>query len=250
MSRFLKRSGLVGVVLCLFLTGCGEELWTMTPEEEELIVAYAAGAVAKNNKYQTQGLIYYEEEPEPEPEDPDEVSGPGEDEPGEAQAPDGEDPGAQNPPEDGTADPGQDGPAASTATLAEAAGLAPVVAEYQGYQLADSYMEGSYFALNAQAGYQFLIMSIMLSNPSQEPVECNNLARGIRCTLFVNGEKQAEAMPTILLNDFATYLNTLEPGAFQETILIFEVPIEAAGEIQTLAMEFEADGVVYHVDLQ
>ncbi len=242
MRDFMKRSGLVGVVLCLFLTGCGEELWTMTPEEESLIVAYASGAVAKNNKYQAQGLTYYEEpeaeEPQPEPEQ--EPSDPYQEE---VQQPDGGSAPNQEQPDE-TEQTGV------TATLTDAAGLAPVTAEYYGYKVMDKYMEGNYFALAAQPGNQLVVLSIGLSNSTQQPVECNNIARNIRCTLVVNGEAQSDAMSTVLLNDFISYLNTLQPGDTQETILFFEVPGEVAGGIQSLAMELEADGTVYHVNLQ
>lgn len=242
MRDFMKRSGLVGVVLCLFLTGCGEELWTMTPEEESLIVAYASGAVAKNNKYQVQGLTYYEEqepeEPEPEPEQ----------EPQDTYQEEGQQPTEGSVQEPGQADEMNQG--GVSASLADAAGLSPVTAEYHGYQLMDKYMEGNYFALAAQPGNQLVVLSIGLFNPTQQPVECNNIARNIRCTLLINGQAQSDAMPTALLNDFISYLNTLQAGETQETVLFFEVPAEAAGNIQSLALELEADSVVYHVNLQ
>lgn len=239
MRDFIKRSGLAGVVLCLFLTGCGEELWTMTPEEESLIVAYASSAVAKNNKYMSQGLTYYEEpKPEEEPVQ----------EPQDTYLEEGQQPGENPAPDQGTA--GETDQVGTSSTLSDAVGLPPVTAEYYGYQLMDNYMEGSYFALAAQPGNQLVVMSIGLFNPTQQPVECNNIARNISCTLKVNGESQFQAMSTALLNDFISYLDTLEAGESQETVLFFEVPVEVAGNMQSLGLELEVGGTVYHVDLQ
>lgn len=217
----------------------------MTPEEEELIVAYTSSAVAKNNKYLAQGLTYYEEEEEePETEEPEAVT------PETPPAEEGQDQETTGDPAQTPEDNTQQEQQVPTVTLTEALGLAPVTASYRGYQVTDSYVEGSYFALQAEAGNQYVVLTINLSNSTEQSVECNNIVRNLRCTLTVNGTQQAEAEPTILLNDLATYLNTLEPGAVQDTILIFEVPGDVAGNIQSLAMELEVDGTAYHVDLQ
>lgn len=243
MDGFIKKIGILAVALCLFLTGCGQELWSMTPEEEDLIVAYVSSAVAKNNKYLAQGITYdKKQEAKPEPgqeEPPQQQTAPSE----EAGSPQGDVAGSS------ASQQGQTEPAAPTVTLTEALGLAPLTVECIGYQVTDRYVEGSYFALQADAGNRYVVLRINLTNPTQQKIECNNLVRNITWTLLVNGTHSAGVEPTILLNDFATYLDTLDPGVTKGAILLFEVPADVAGNIQAMGLQLDIEGKAYYVSL-
>ena len=71
MKRFIRRAGILAAAFCIFLAGCGTPMYKLTEEEENLIVAYASGTVAKGNRYMTQGLTYPQPEVEEElPEEP------------------------------------------------------------------------------------------------------------------------------------------------------------------------------------
>lgn len=239
MKGFIRISGVLIAALSIFFTGCGTDMVSLTEEEENVIAAYASGAVAKANKYQLKGLTYLSEEEEV-----------------------GEDVTAEEPEQENAAsegqitvgeataeNTGQESPA-NTATLTEVLNIPSVTAEYQGYQVKDNYMEGDYFALNAEPGNTYLILSIRLTNTSGEPIDCSILEQNLGISLLINGESVGRAMATILLNDFSTYVKTLEASAGEDTILIFEIPKEAVEDIQTLSIDIEASGTLYHIDLE
>lgn len=243
MKGFMKKGVVMAVACCVFLNGCGTGMTKLTEEEEKLIVAYASGTVAKANKYQSQGLTYPVQKPEEEVRDT---------ETEEPQTDDTQDEDTQMEEQSGqdtpTGEP--DKPAAHTATLTEALNLASVTAEYRGYQITKNYIKDDYFALNADAGNTFLILSIDLNNTSDQPIECNLLSKNMASSLLVNGTAAAAGMTTILLNDFMSYMGTLDAASGEETILIFQVPEDSVGDIQSLAMELEADGSMYYIELE
>lgn len=236
MNGFIRKSVAVAASLCVFLSGCGTNVAQLTEEEEQIIVAYASGAVAKANKNQEQGLTYpttkTEEEVAEEQQEP-EVTLEDNSQAGNV-----------------TGQESSEGQATEEVTWTEALNTSGLTAEYHGYQVKDNYMEGDYFALYAASGNTYLIVNIGLKNTTEQPVECNLFERNLQCSLIMNGTEVAEAMSTILLNDFLSYIKTLEAGAEEETVMIFELPKEEAETIQTLSVELTVEGTTYHIDLE
>lgn len=242
MKGFIRISAGMALALSLLLAGCGTPMAALTKAEEELIVAYASGAVSKANRAQERGLTWQVEEELP---------------PEEEVAPEGPEQEEGMPENDVTAEPGalgetgaEDGPVMVDATLTEIVNIPGVTAEYLGYQTQNHYRSGDYFALNATEGNTCLVMNISLSNTSAEPVEANLFNRITQCRLLVNQEPMAGAMTTILPNDFMSFMGTLEAAETVDTVLIFEIPIQAAEGIQALILEFTIDGTNYRVTLQ
>lgn len=242
MKGFIRISTGMVLALSLLLGGCGKPMAALTQEEEELIVAYASSAVSKANRAQERGLTWQVEEELP----PEEEAPPEEPEQEE-----------ETPENDVAAEPeasgetgAEEGPVTVEATLTEIVNLPGVTAEYRGYQTQNNYKSGDYFALNATEGNTCLVVNIGLSNTSAEPVEANLFNRITQCSLLVNQEPMAGAMTTILPNDFMSYMDTLEAAGTVETVLIFEIPVQAVESILALALEFTIDGTNYRVTLQ
>lgn len=235
MNGFIRKGAAIATILCVFLSGCGTSVAQLTEEEEQIIVAYASGAVAKANKNQVQGLTYptapIEEEVTEEQQEPETTM--------EDNSQAGNMTGQENP----------GGQAAEEATWTDALNTSGLTAEYDGYQVNDRYMEGDYFALYAESGNTYLIVNVGLKNATEQPMECNLLERNMQCSLVLNGTEVADAMPTILLNDFLSYIKTLEAGAEEETVIIFELTKEEAEAIQTLSVELIVDGTPYYINL-
>lgn len=247
MRGFMKKFGILSAVACLFLTGCGDAMLALTEDEEKAIVAYASEAVAKGNRYMNQGITYPPKEEEAEePEEPEEE--PVEAEPEENGADDVQQPAGDEQDDAATTQP-QEEPATQS-TLTDALNIPGVTATYSGYQLSTSYTEGSYFAMTAEQGNTYLILDIRLENTQDQPVECNLLSRGLTLSLYVNGELVADSIVTVLLNDFTTYIDTVEAGASMDTIALFEVPEGVAQSIQTLSVDMEIDGAKYQIALE
>lgn len=240
MKGFIRKGVTVAAVLCVFLSGCGTSVAQLTEDEEQIIVAYASGAVAKANKHQKQGLTYppaeEEEVPVEEPSDSDE-----ENEVQEEQSPDSSS--GQDRIENQTEE------TAEEMTFTEALNISGLTAEYHGYQVKENYMEGDYFALYAEAGKMYLIVNVGLTNTTEQPLECNLLGKNLQCSLWVNGTEVADAAATILLTDFISYINTLEAGASEETIMIFELAKEEAEAIEQIGLRLTVDGTSYQIKL-
>lgn len=236
MNGFIRKSVAIAAILCVFLSGCGTSVAQLTEEEEQIIVAYASGAVAKANKNQVQGLTYPIAKTEEEVvEENQELEATLED---------------NSHSENVTGQENPEGQAAEEVTWTDTLNISGLTAEYHGYQVKDNYMEGDYFALYAESGKTYLIVNVGLKNTTEQPMECNLLERNMQCSLVMNGTEVADAVPTILLNDFLSYIKTLEAGAEEETVIIFELPKEEAEVIQGLSVKLTVDGTTYDINLE
>lgn len=231
MKGFMKK-GAVIIVAGMLLTGCGEELTTLTESEEAIIVNYSAGTVAKFNKRQQDGLTYVaakEEEADeeetvvPEEEDINEES---QDKPDDTQEP------LQSEEEAG-----------QEVSLTEALGIPGVEVKYMGYELKSDYEESDYFSMAASEGNTYFVMKYTLTNTGSEEAVCNILNMKPIFTLSLNGTSARKNEVTLLPDDLSTYSATLAPGATQEAVLIFEVPLEETAEISSVQAGVQINGV-------
>lgn len=230
--------------MLVFLTGCGDEMYPLTEEEENTVVTYAAHIVAKYNKSQTEGLVYIAPEPEEE-----KVKEDVEEPVQEPEAPQ-ESADASQPQQPETTDQ-QVAPEemAVTASVNEALGLGEVEAVYQGYEVKDHYVEGDYYSVDANAGKRFVVMHFDLTNKAAEAMNCDILSAGPVFTLQVNGSSRVEADTTILLDDLSTLSTNLEPGQTVQTVLLFQVSDEVAEEIRNIDLSVYVNQTEYQLGL-
>ena len=231
MKRY-KRILFVCIAACsLFLGGCGESLHELTVEEENLIVHYAAYVVAKHNIQQKDGMsgVYV---PEAEPENTEIVDTPE---------------GTDNPQGgDGTTDM----PVVDTAvTLANAIGHGTdLVITYTGSYIADNYVEGSVYSVDASAGKTFYIMKLTLTNITQGDVVVENVTKRLGFKL-TSGDLSVKSESTFLMTDFSTYYGTIPAGQSVETVLLFEVPQENAEGITAPVLQISIGNELKNVKL-
>ncbi|MBQ6843159.1 MAG: hypothetical protein IJO60_00820 [Agathobacter sp.] len=238
MKRY-KRLLFVCIAACsLVLGGCGDALHELTVEEEALIVHYAAYAVAKHNIQQKDGMsgVYI---PEAEPENTEGVDAPEDTQsPEDTQNPDGQGGTGDAPEVDNT-----------TITLAEAIGHgSDLVITYAGSVVADDYVEGSAYAVDASEGKNFYIMKFLLTNTTQADVEVENVTKGLKFKL-VSGGISVDSQSTFLMTDLSTYYGTIPAGKFVETVLLFEVPENDAEQITEPVLQILVDDVFKNVKL-
>lgn len=199
------------------LSGCGTELYELTAEEEDLIVHYAAYIVAKHNIQQKDGAInvYVEEDTtteetetptESETETDSEIGG-------------------------GSGGDGEGGEASGEITLAEAIGHSQdLTITYGGSYVADNYIEGSAYSVDADAGKTFYIMKFTLTNTTGADVYVDNVS--LNPSFKIKTENlEIKSEVTFLLTDLSTYVGTIAAGQSVETVLLFEVPLEGAEQI-------------------
>lgn len=238
-----KRYLFVGVLIAsLFLSGCGPQLYEMTVEEEELIVHSAAYFVAKHNIQQKDGIsavvdpgsVIFESEVEsvvPEDAIGSDIGTTGD---GNLSYDEGVIEGAL-----------EDVPV----TLARAVGHeADLFITYNGSYVADNYVEGEAYSLDAKQGKVYYIMKFMVANPTAVDVSLDNVSLNPMFTVIGNGV-EANAEVTFLSKDFATYLGTISAGESEEMVILFEISEDQAELLSEPALQITIDNKTNKIKL-
>jgi hypothetical protein len=213
-------------------------MYEITDEEEAVIVQYAAYALAKHNTYQKDGLVNINEDLlYPEESDTEEQESQQEEETQTAQ----EGGGSQT---DSVAE-------ASTtqASLAEALGHGEDLNfTYQGFSVDDNYKEGNYYNQEADPGYQFVVVRFTMSNPTDGAVTVDNLTAGVSFSLAV-GEDWVKEKGSLAVKNLSTYSSSLEAGASEEVVLLFQLPADKAAALSDISLKAEVNGTTFSIIL-
>lgn len=233
MKGFMKK-GAVIIAAGMLLTGCGEELTTLTESEEAIIVNYSAGTLAKFNKRQRDGLtvVAHKEEEA----DEEETVVPKEEEIKDEQE-------SQDKPDDTQEPLEPEEEVKQEVSLTQALGIPGVEVKYTGYELKSDYEESDYFSMAATEGNTYFVMKYTLTNTGSEEAVCDILNMKPVFTLSLNGTSARKNEVTLLPDDLSTYSANLAPGATAEAVLIFEVPIEETTEINSVQAGVQINGV-------
>lgn len=242
-----KKLAAVLLTAVFTMTGCGDALYELTPEEETAIVSYAAHSVAKFNTYQQDGQIFVMKEVlEGEQEDKNEPQQPAQNEPQQTGGERGESGGevAQE-----TEIPQTEMPQTDTgSTLNEALDLGVISAECIKKELCKTYQQEGYYAVDAEAGKQLLVLTVNLTNTASQALHIDILAMTPSFHVSINDMKKIPAQTTILLNDLGTYQSDIAAGATNETVLLFQVP-DSVEEISNIKLYVTMNGSQYTVNL-
>lgn len=241
-SAKLKVSALV-LTMALVMGGCGEKPYTLTEQEESIIVNYAAHVVSKYNQRQSDGLSYVA--PETETKDTEEQT----------ETERKTERKTEDTPETSTKAPSEASTEKTTASepeqtstqtkseasqiLTKALGLEGLTAEYKSAELKDSYEQTGYFSLEASNDDTFLIVHITLENPTDKAIACDMLSKKLTFVATMNGDLSATAKTTLLLNDLGTYKDTIAAGASVDTVLLFEVPAAELTSVSQLGLQVQ-----------
>lgn len=243
----MKMKRYRGLVLLLMGTmlfsGCQEAPYELTEEEEALIVSYSTHVVSKYNIYQKDGLTYVADKEETEIATETEAS---------TQKAEDNTENAQNPgmaPEAGVEDTEEAGVEATFASVFEDTGL---VITYEGYEIADSYMDSSSYAAKPSIGKQFLILKLNVENQTEEAVEFNSFGSGTSYSakfMMDSGKRyNAGSVMTLASKEFSTYEGAIEAQTVVEMVLLFEIPAEVA-EIDDLILKINRNDEVFEINL-
>lgn len=220
----------------MLLGGCGEAPYALTESEQDIIVNYAAHVVTKFNTEQEQGLGYVnmdtvvEEEPvTAEQEDTEAPVSDG----GAAVLPEGAAAGEQ---------------AAQTASLNDIFGTESVSVAYEGASLRADYVENSYYAVDADSGKTFLVLTFSLTNNGTEDAEFDNLAKMPSFEVTTADGVKASSELSVLLEDFSAYQGTIPAGETQKAVLLFQIP-DTATEVPEFSLSVTMGGTSYQIAL-
>ena len=235
MRKIIKK-GIALAAAAVLLTGCGEPLASLTQQEEDVVVQYSAGTLAKHNSFQQEGVTAVYPEEEEEPEDPEQ------EEPKDEKKPEKEDSAKQPETDDNKKEeskkekepeiPGQ-------STLTEAMEISGLEFSYKDYSIVSGYSQGDYFSLDASPGNVYFVLNINVTNTGNQAVECDFLSKQPIFTLKLNEEPGITNEVTVLSNDLSTYVGTLEPGQTEAAILLFEVKETTAENISSMQVSLQ-----------
>lgn len=233
------RRGMVLVIMAVFLTGCGDEMFPLTEGEEAIIVNYSAGTLAKHNRRQQEGLtmvVPKEEEeeeaiPEPEEETKEEVKE--EEQDTEETKDSSDDPAKTETEEEETVE---------QVTLTEALAISGMEFSYRDCSATGHYQQGEAYSLDAAAGNTYLMLNFNITNTGSDASDCDVIAKQPVFTLKVGDNPGVQNLFTLLENDLSTYSAAIEPGQTVAAVLLFEVPESVAENTSDLQLELQMNG--------
>ena len=237
MKRQKRYLFITMLMASLFLSGCGPQLYEMTVEEEELIVHSAAYFIAKHNIQQKDGVSAVI--------NPDSIMSETKSEVPEAgieiEAGD-----ANLSLDEGAIESTQENGAV---TLAGAVGHeADLFITYDGSYVADNYVEGDAYVLDAKSGKTYYIMKFTVTNPTSADVLLDNVSLNPSFKVISN-EVEASAEVTFLSRDFSTYLGTIPAGESVETVILFQVSEAQAELMSEPVLQIKVDNKISKIKL-
>ena len=232
MRKFTKLGAALIAASVLPMAACGSSMPELTEEQNRLIVEYAAGLLLKYDE-NNHGRIVDIEESEPVNELEVQVEEPvaeETEEPEEAEV-------IEN---TQTPDEVQMGEAIAERSIEEFYGLEGVSIAYTGFEVKDTYPDVAednlFFAMNASAGSKLLVFNFMVTNVGGQDLNLDMSAYNTKFKISINGESPKYILTTMLMNDLASFTGTIPAGASENLVLVSEIPEEASGSVQSVAL--------------
>lgn len=223
----------ISLLLCFVFSGCGDTMYSLTEEEEQLIVDYTAKVVAKYNKASDVGVskLYFssEDEDTEESEEQNDV--------GEEEIPDS--------PDIGTTE-GATGEATSQVSFGEAFGFESVEFSNEGFEVEQEYNNSDMVLLKAPKGKNYFVLNIKATNVSDSAVDLDLLSADPKFTVSLNGNSYNNET-TILLNDLTTYQGKLSAKGSTNLVILFLVPATSKEEIGDISLAATINGVTANI---
>lgn len=250
MKKNRLAAGALALAVSITACGCGDQIYEMTEEEEAAVVHYAAHAVSKFNKKQSEGIedvavlkalreLKEQEAEERRKQQEEEQKQEEEKKPaadsGQAEPSSGEQ-GAQ--------------PEVNYVSLKQALKLGSGMnAIYRKYELTSAYQASQSYMVRANSGNELLVLHVNLKNSGSKTAECNILSKMPSFRLTINDELSVSADTTILLNDLGTYQGRIRAGEKARTLLIFQVQKGAVKSVDSMDLEVTINGTSSLVQL-
>jgi len=118
---------------------------------------------------------------------------------------------------------------------------------YSGYEVAQSYREEGdlYFALEASAGKQLLILSFDLMNQSGTDQNIRLIDQHNSYRISVNSDYTRTALTTMLDNDMTTFMGDIKAGAERKLVLLIEIDPVQIPQVDSLSLQFKNSEMTY-----
>jgi hypothetical protein len=225
----------------LLLGGCGTPLYTLTDDEENLIVSYAAHALAQCNVYQKDGMtnaqLPEEEETQEQQVASSESTDTSEQEISEASSSATTESTGVNQNEE-------------TVSLAAAIGQdSGLSVSYKGYQVQDSYQEVNYYAVDPDVGKRLVVMKFKIKNPTDQDIELDTVSLDNTFYASFDGEDSIKETVSFGAQSLSFYDGVIKAGKSKTAVLLFQLPEEEADQFTTVDLMVQLDGTVHPVQI-
>ena len=129
--------------------------------------------------------------------------------------------------------------------IAKIAGISDVSIRYTDYQITSQYPtkseDGTFISLEAEKGYQLLVVRFNIKNKTKKATELSLLDKDLEYRVICNGDKAANPMLTILMEDLGTFATTLNPKEEQEAVLIFQISDDMKDKLESIDLRVNYD---------
>ncbi|MFV0465607.1 MAG: hypothetical protein ACK5ML_05980 [Lachnospiraceae bacterium] len=225
----------------LLLTGCGTEMYVLSPEKEQAVISYAAYATVKQFKY-AEPVTETGTSSEQEVQDPDTNT--------ELDVTTEQIDVTELDDTELTSDTELPADTQAPVSLTDALGLKDrnIDVSFGGAERMKSYSDQNYFSMDADSGTQFLVLHITITNSSEQVEKIDLLSQNPVFRVVTEDGSSRTAMKTILVNDLSTYQGELQPGISEETVLLFQIP-DTIEQTDRLALQVTINGATKTVDL-
>jgi len=233
------------------VTGCGDKLISLTPDQENLVVSYSAHIVSKFNKNQTDGIADMgssetesantNKQAQSQSSQVVKASTNSQTEVQNNQKTQDVSKQTQN---STSAMENQKQPVLEEKALTDALGIAPISATVVSYGIEDKITDQSFtFTLSPEQGKQSLVLHIDLANAGGSDATCDLLSKQPVFQILVNGTIQVVAENSSLQSDLSAYNQVIKAGATNNTVLIFSIPQSEASNIKSLELVTKVNDV-------
>ena len=231
-----KRFILCISILCFSLTatGCGEALYTMTDEEEEIIAVYAAKMVSVFNENQTTGVCNVRVKPgeldeaygvvAEETEVTDDTT---------VESVDSEGNVTEETVDTDTTE------VAGGFSLTEAMGVAGVGFSCASFDVTSEFQATSSFVLTEEKGKKYVVLHITGTNSTDTDIE---IKPDFEFKLSVNGSSPASTQYTFMDNDLSSFDGSIPAEGSQDFVLVFLFDNATVDDVSTLELQVTNDG--------
>lgn len=251
MGKSYVKGCVIAAGVILAMTGCGDSGVNLTSEQESQVGEYAAMALLRHDANNRSRLVSWEEveakdqellqkEQEKQEQEQEETT-------------EGMDPVKDTPVINEKTE--QNPNSNTVESIEEFFGYQENISfAYRGVQICDSYpsdgTENDYFTLDATAGKHLLVLKFDMVNQSQTDQTVDLLSQNAVIKITVNGSFTRHALPTMLLEDLATYRGTVPAGSTVGLVLLVEIDNDVAQTLSSVSLNLKNDTDTYKVELQ
>lgn len=223
----------------LGITGCGNVIPDMTADEMQVIGEYAAITLMKYDAGHRSRLVDLELVAQAEAEAKAREEAEKQKEQEEA---------GMRPTDNTPVIGGGDTVTAPTVTMEEMLNLPEGVSiTYRDTEICGNYPKESedFFTLYSASGSQLFVLKFDLYNGSGQDQYIDLLSQNFNLRVTVNETYSRRALPTMLLNDITSYMDTLAPGASVEVVAVVEVENSIVNSLSSIKLELKDESNTY-----